>query len=160
MSFYCYILKNDDNNTYNGFTVNLNRRIRQHNGIIKGGAKATKNKGPWSFYAIITGFETKNEALSCEWRIKHPTNTKFRPKKYCGINGRINSLNMVLNLDNWTSKSSGLSNNNNYKLYIDEKYINLIKKEEIKQNVEIYNIKEIFNLHANIPEQLESPANI
>ena len=42
--FYCYIIANNDCNsksssnrqrTYNGYTVNLKRRLRQHNGEIK-----------------------------------------------------------------------------------------------------------------------------
>lgn len=33
-----------DNATYVGATVDLNRRLRQHNGEIKGGAHATTSK--------------------------------------------------------------------------------------------------------------------
>jgi len=79
---YCYILKNDKNNrTYNGYTNNLCRRIRQHNGEIVGGANTTNdiNSRPWKYCVLFTGFESYNEALSCEWRIRHPTNKKKRP---------------------------------------------------------------------------------
>ena len=144
MNNYCYILKNDENNkTYNGYTNNLNRRIRQHNGEIKGGAKSTQCEKTWKFYAVIAGFETRKEALSCEWKIKHPTNEKRRPPIYCGPVGRIKSLNIVLALDNWTSKSTGLSNQNEYTLYIHEEYKNIIDKNIIKQNVKILNINDI-----------------
>ena len=36
----CYIIYNK-NKSYVGITNNLNKRIRQHNGMIKGGAKYT-----------------------------------------------------------------------------------------------------------------------
>ena len=36
----CYILHNTQNNaTYNGYSIDFLRRLRQHNGLIKGGAK-------------------------------------------------------------------------------------------------------------------------
>ena len=100
--YYCYILYSSNptfsDNTYNGSTNDLVRRLRQHNGELVGGAKATSGKGPWEYLAVIEGFEDHKEALSCEWRIKHPTGKRLRPKKYCGVNGRIEALNLILNL--------------------------------------------------------------
>lgn len=49
--WYNYIIF-DKIKTYIGSTVDLNRRIRQHNGIIKGGAKYTKG-GKWQYYCVI-----------------------------------------------------------------------------------------------------------
>ena len=54
--YICYILK-CDNYTYNGCTNNFKRRIRQYNGEIKGGAKCTSRRVPWTPYCIITGFK-------------------------------------------------------------------------------------------------------
>ena len=70
MDYIIYLLVNSDNNcTYVGITNNPERRIRQHNGIIKGGAKyTTRNKGKWDYYALILGCE-KIEALSIEKKI-------------------------------------------------------------------------------------------
>lgn len=60
--------------TYVGSTVNLDRRIRQHNGIIKGGAKYTRN-GSWEYYAVIYNTDNdKKRCLSEEWHIKFTTN--------------------------------------------------------------------------------------
>ena len=149
--WYCYIIRSINpfyaNLTYNGSTNNMFRRLRQHNGEITGGAKATRNKGPWEPYAILTGFQTHQEALSCEWRIKHPTNQRKRPNKYCGINGRIESLNIVLNLDNWTlpckELNTGLCGGNDYTLYLASDVFDIVKKDNIKPNVLIKNINEL-----------------
>jgi predicted GIY-YIG superfamily endonuclease len=146
MTFFCYIIRSANLNcTYNGFTNCLERRLRQHNGEISGGAKYTncKNKRPWQYYAILTGFITKNEALSCEWKIKHPTGKKQKPKIYTGIIGRINSLNLILNLDCWTNKSTGLCSGIQYTLYLADDVFNIIDINNIKPNVTIKNINEI-----------------
>ncbi len=145
--YYCYILKsinpNHLNSTYNGSTNNLIRRLRQHNGEIVGGAKATKGKGPWIYIAIWEGFSSYKEALSCEWRIKHPTNTKIRPKKFNGVEGRIKSLNLLICLDCWTSKSSGMNNGLKYNLFIDTDLIDLIDLELKKTNLQIKKLDEL-----------------
>ena len=109
-NFYCYILQNDyephKNRTYNGYTVNPKRRIRQHNQEIKGGAKYTKSFGnkSWRYMVIVTGFCDSKNALQCEWRIKKPNNKK-RSKKFTGPEGRIRGLKKVLGLNRWTGNS-------------------------------------------------------
>ena len=134
--YYCYILASENpfysNHTYNGSTNNLTRRLRQHNQEITGVAKSTKNKGPWKYIFIMEGFTNRNEALSYEWRIKHPTGKRIRPKCYCGIEGRIKSLNLLLN--------NNFINNNNYKIYIIQELIYLLDNTLIVDNVEILNI--------------------
>lgn len=141
--YYCYIIvsinPNFNNLTYNGSTNNLIRRLRQHNGEIVGGAKATAGKGPWVYIAVWEGFQTHKEALSCEWRIKHPTNTRKRPSKYNGINGRIKSLNLLIGLDCWTGKSSGMESGLQYNLYVDSELIQLINLDIKKTNLKIMN---------------------
>lgn len=96
----CYLLENDHDatKTYNGYTNNIKRRIRQHNGIIKGGAKYTGRYGnnTWKYIAIVSGFPTMVEALRCEWKIKHPTGKRVRPIRYNSPSGRITGLNEVL----------------------------------------------------------------
>jgi len=75
MTDYCvYLLINTSNRyTYLGITNNSKRRIRQHNGIIKGGAKYTcaqKGNGKWIYYIKIHNF-SKREALSIERTAKN-----------------------------------------------------------------------------------------
>ena len=151
VNWYCYILRSTNplypKLTYNGSTNDMRRRLRQHNGEIKGGAKATSGKGPWEPYAILTGFKTHSEALSCEWRIKHPTNQRKRPSKYNGINGRVSAFNLILNLDNWTlpckELNTGLCTGNMYTLYLDSSVFDIVNSKNIKPNVLIKNISEL-----------------
>ena len=84
--------------TYNGYTVDLRHRLRQHNGEIKGGAFATKNRGPWEFIAVMTCLEWTNvRAMKVEWLIRYPTRKKPRPTEFSGPQGRINGLVEVVN---------------------------------------------------------------
>ena len=41
-----YIVLCSDNSYYCGITTNLNRRLKQHNGLLKGGAKYTRGRRP------------------------------------------------------------------------------------------------------------------
>jgi structure-specific endonuclease subunit SLX1 len=144
--YYCYILRSTDplynNVTYNGSTNNLKRRLRQHNGEIVGGARYTRSKRPWEYYAVLEGFSDKVEALCCEWRIKHPTNKKIRPKIYCGQIGRVKSLNLVLNLEKWTKNTICNVIDKNYTLYLSNDMIDIIDKEFIN-NIQVKSIDEL-----------------
>lgn len=92
--FFCYILVSD-NRTYNGYTVNLERRLRQHNGELKGGARSTQGR-EWEYLVIISDPTwTKQDAMKCEWHIRYPTRKKPRPKQYCGVEGRLASLELI-----------------------------------------------------------------
>lgn len=54
--------------TYVGATIDIHRRLRQHNGEIKGGARATsKFPGGWYRVCYISGFECERDALRFEW---------------------------------------------------------------------------------------------
>lgn len=70
--------------TYVGITNDLKKRIRQHNGEIKGGAKYTKDRGPgWNYVLIVSGL-TKSSAYSFEYKVKHPL-CKGYEKRYSRI---------------------------------------------------------------------------
>ena len=44
--WYIYVLLCNDNSFYCGITTNVERRLKQHNGVIKGGAKYTRGRRP------------------------------------------------------------------------------------------------------------------
>ena len=46
MQWYVYVLLCADFSFYCGITTNVERRLKQHNGKIKGGAKYTRSKRP------------------------------------------------------------------------------------------------------------------
>tara|TARA_B100001057_G_C22148608_1_gene681109 strand:- start:158 stop:526 length:369 start_codon:yes stop_codon:yes gene_type:complete len=93
--YIVYLLTNTQNNrTYLGITNNSERRIRQHNGDIKGGAKYThsfKGNGYWNYKLHITNL-SKSEALSIERTIKNKRN-QFRGKE--GLSKKIDSLSQM-----------------------------------------------------------------
>ena len=64
----------DNKRTYVGATVNPDRRLRQHNGEISGGARATKGRA-WRRVFLIGGFADERDALRFEWRWKWLTRT-------------------------------------------------------------------------------------
>lgn len=79
--FFCYLLKSNHekfkDETYIGFTDNPLKRLRQHNGLIKGGAKKTSKKRPWSLVLVISNFPNKILALKFEWAWQNPFTSKF-----------------------------------------------------------------------------------
>ncbi|KAF0904404.1 hypothetical protein E2562_034484 [Oryza meyeriana var. granulata] len=47
--------------TYVGVTTDFPRHLRQHNGELKGGAKASSAGRPWSLACLIEGFVNRSE---------------------------------------------------------------------------------------------------
>ena len=44
--WYVYVLLCNDNSFYCGITTNIERRLKQHNGELKGGSKYTRSRRP------------------------------------------------------------------------------------------------------------------
>tara|TARA_B100001063_G_C16234810_1_gene297994 strand:- start:23 stop:430 length:408 start_codon:yes stop_codon:yes gene_type:complete len=100
MDWSCYIIENKGY-TYVGVSNNVKKRLRAHNGEIKGGAKYTTSKGPgWKHICIIHGFPTKIESMQFEWALKH-----IKPRNAGGIVNRIKKLKTLLNKSKWTSNA-------------------------------------------------------
>lgn len=110
MPFYVYFIESTNGSTYIGATVDLDKRIRQHNKEIKGGATATSikvNRGEiWSYVCYIENCPSWQAALQCEWRWKQLSrqiqidkpNLKPREK-------RLEALEKLLKLSKPTSKA-------------------------------------------------------
>ena len=91
-SYVCYCLRSTTTSkTYVGVTNNLVRRLRQHNGELKGGARYTSSGGPWVLTMIVGPFGTYQHALHFEWHWKHAA-----PKKLTGLKGRQIKLQQLV----------------------------------------------------------------
>jgi structure-specific endonuclease subunit SLX1 len=107
---YVYFIKSTHGSTYIGATVDLDRRIRQHNKLLVGGAHATSMKVAkgemWSYYCYVENFPTYNEALKFEWRWKHLSR---QIQKECPVlnptEKRLEALKRLLELPKSTSKA-------------------------------------------------------
>ena len=83
MSFFCYLLyTNNTSKTYVGATIDPDRRLRQHNKEISGGAKATgisvQQGLTWQRACYITGIPEWRSALQIEWRWKQIGRTQYK----------------------------------------------------------------------------------
>jgi predicted GIY-YIG superfamily endonuclease len=123
MTWYCYILAHGER-TYNGSTNDPRRRLRQHNGELKGGARATSRAGPgWRFVAVVAGFPDHVNALQCEWRIKCPSGVPGkRGREWQGPAGRIRGLGHVLRLKQWTKQTTVSCGSYPLQVWIEERY--------------------------------------
>lgn len=108
---FVYLLQCSDDATYVGATVNLERRLRQHNNEIKGGAKATTSKVKsgkiWKRICYVSNFPTWNAALQFEWRWKQ-ISRKF-PMNIPPLERRLQALDKLLSLEKSTTKAISFS---------------------------------------------------
>lgn len=63
---------------YVGATTDPKRRLRQHNGEIKGGGKYTSQHRPWLPAALYGPYGSKSEALKAEYALKRGKRGKSR----------------------------------------------------------------------------------
>ena len=88
-TYICYILRSAEipARTYSGSTNHFTHRIRQHNGLIKGGARATRTNKPWLICALIYGFLTPKDARRYEsfTKVKYSKNV-YRSAMLLGKN--------------------------------------------------------------------------
>ena len=104
---YVYLLQCSDKSTYIGATVDLNRRLRQHNGEIQGGAKRTTNKikkgKNWTRICYVSEFPDWTATLQFEWRWKQMSR-KYK-SNMDPLERRIRALHDLLSLTQSTSKA-------------------------------------------------------
>ena len=71
MAWFAYVLVSErSRRTYVGATTDVDRRARQHNGLLRGGARATRAHRPWKVARIFGPFESRSVAIKAELRIK------------------------------------------------------------------------------------------
>ncbi len=65
-----YLLQNG-RRSYVGCTTDVHRRLRQHNGEIRGGARSTRSGAPnWTIRLYVEGFANRAEAMRWERIVK------------------------------------------------------------------------------------------
>ena len=99
----CYCLATCDGGnpkTYIGITSDLDRRLKQHNGLQSGGAKATSGR-TWERICHVKGFPDHTAALQFEWRWKQISRRHigfFSP-----LERRLKALQELLSFDRPTT---------------------------------------------------------
>lgn len=88
--------------TYIGATVDVRRRVRQHNAEIAGGARRTRGAGPWTLVGYVSGFRTWREALQFEYAWRRVGRRVVR--RY-DSEGRRRALAELMRRERWSSRS-------------------------------------------------------
>jgi predicted GIY-YIG superfamily endonuclease len=108
---YVYLLTSTKGNTYVGATIDLDRRLRQHNKEIKGGAHATGIKVAqgeiWTRAVHVSGFPDWQATLQFEWRWKQLT--RKLPINMNPLERRIIALKELTELPKSTTKAKPYS---------------------------------------------------
>jgi predicted GIY-YIG superfamily endonuclease len=108
MSFYCYLLCTENSQTYVGATIDPDRRLRQHNKEISGGARATGIRVAqglsWNRICYLENIPEWRTALQIEWRWKQLGRTQFKHIRN-PIERRLYSLKKLLSLEKPTEKA-------------------------------------------------------
>ena len=129
--YYNYIIMSS-NRTYNGYTVDLRRRIRQHNEELKGGARATRSAPqPWQYLAVFVAkdWTTIQLAMRFEWAIRFPTRKKPRPRMYSRPLGRLKSLTEVFVRS---------VNETEIDIFVHEQYVDVVRSLSLPKSVTIH----------------------
>ena len=98
---YCLVAQTG-RSTYVGATLDLDRRLRQHNGEIGGGAKATAGLS-WNVAVTVKGFPSWSTALQFEWKWKQLT--RKQPVRKDPLEKRRQALVALLELDKATQNA-------------------------------------------------------
>jgi structure-specific endonuclease subunit SLX1 len=105
---FVYLLESTRGSIYIGATMDVNRRLRQHNKEIVGGAKKTGirvEKGEeWSRICYVSGFPSWTAALQFEWRFKRMYR-KFYGTPYPNVQRALRGLQRMMALEQSTAKA-------------------------------------------------------
>jgi len=105
-----YLLQDTEKQrTYVGATMDLDRRLLQHNQVQSGGARATSGR-TWTRIGHVTGFPHQRSALQFEWKWKNLSKKEFGTP----VEKRVKALLVLLNSEQSTSKAT------DYKTYVGD----------------------------------------
>ena len=96
---FVYLIIASNNRSYVGSTVDIHRRLRQHNKEISGGARYTSMSDNWQLATWISGFPTWSSALQFEWRWKDLTR---KQKSMVPLERRLLALKELIGLERST----------------------------------------------------------
>ena len=74
--WFVYVLVSRAGRTYVGIARDVPRRLRQHNGELAGGARATRPGRPWRIGKVAGPVPTRGRAQSLEARVKRHRGVK------------------------------------------------------------------------------------
>ncbi len=137
--WFCYLLINTSNtSTYVGVTKNLEKRLRQHNGEISGGAKATSGKH-WKRVCYVKNFPNSIAALQFEWRWKNLTKQVWNITHNV-LERRVEALLKLTALEKPTEKAVPYHTYpNKLNLMIEDRRITeMIQDKTIPENIQIF----------------------
>lgn len=95
-SVYLILSTNPPIKTYVGVTTNFSRRLKQHNGELNGGAKASRAGRPWVCACLIKGFSEKSEACEFESKWKLFSRKLSRKRKTSEVEKQDDNGSLVL----------------------------------------------------------------
>jgi predicted GIY-YIG superfamily endonuclease len=136
MSFV-YLLVSTSGSTYVGATVDLERRLRQHNKEIKGGAHATGVKvaqgETWTRAAHVSGFPDWQAALQFEWRFKQLS--RKLPSNMLPLQRRLMALKTLIELPKSTSAAKPYAEwPSPPEVHLETEDANIYYKKQFKEN--------------------------
>jgi putative endonuclease len=119
--YFVYLLKSEvSNRTYIGYTTEVLRRLEQHNGILKNGAKRTRNFRPWKVVLYVS-FEFERTAMQYEFCIQKTR----RYKRTSGIANKIKIMKSLLSQEKICSTAPLNSELKRVIFFMNEEAMNL-----------------------------------
>ncbi|HVV88798.1 MAG TPA: GIY-YIG nuclease family protein [Kofleriaceae bacterium] len=69
-TWFVYVLVSARGRTYVGVALDVERRLRQHNGLVRGGARATRAGRPWRIGQVVGPVASRARAQVLEHALK------------------------------------------------------------------------------------------
>ena len=132
MNFACYCIVSEKGTTYVGFSTDVDRRLRQHNCELSGGAKATKGH-TWKRICTVAGFPTQQSALQFEWKWK---NLSRKAKGGSAVERRCHALTELLNSEQSTSNAQPFSQYDGpLSIFIEDTCMEILREKDFRYGI-------------------------